>query len=75
MAWLDKISFTVLIVMALALGMAPFSGQSHLIEKLQLLQAGQLTKGIDIFDLFMHGAPIILLLLKTIRVYQIKFKT
>lgn len=75
MAWLDKISFISLIIITLALGLAPFSGQPHLLEKINMLQAGLLIRPIDIFDLFMHGSPIILLLLKAVRTYQIKNKT
>jgi len=74
MAWLDKISFISLIIIALVLGLAPFSAQPHLLEKLNMLQAGLLVRPIDIFDLFMHGSPIILLLLKGVRAYQIKNK-
>ncbi len=75
MAWLDKISFTSLIIIAVLLGMAPFTGQPHLLEKLNMLQAGLLVKAIDVFDLFMHGSPIVLLLTKSIRSYQLQNKT
>lgn len=64
MKWLDKIPFGPLIVITLLLGLAPFSPQPHLVEKLQMLFAGTLSKPIDIFDLFLHGTPLVLLLLK-----------
>jgi len=74
MSWLDKISFSSLIVIALILGLAPFSAQPHLLEKLNMLQAGVLVRPIDVFDLVMHSSPIILLLLKFVRYFQIKNK-
>ena len=40
-------------------------GEPHLIEKINMLMAGTLVKPLDIFDLVLHSAPIILLLLKS----------
>jgi membrane protein required for beta-lactamase induction len=40
---------------------------AHLWEKLQMLFAGALTRPIDIFDLFLHGAPVVLLGWKLLR--------
>lgn len=67
MNWLDKIPFTTLIIISLMLGLAPFVPEPHLLEKLKMLFDGSLAKPIDIFDLFMHGTPVFLLGLKTIR--------
>lgn len=69
MKWLDKVSFPILIVASLTLGLAPFMPEfkPHLLEKLDMLFDGTLTKPIDIFDLFMHGTPWVLLGLKTVR--------
>jgi len=47
------------------LGLAPFT-PPHLWEKLQMLSRGELRRGIDIFDLILHGTPWVLLLLKGI---------
>lgn len=74
MHWLDKIPFSSLLIVALALGLAPFLPQPHLLEKLQMLFAGELIRPIDIFDLFMHGTPAILLLLKVIRSRSLKVR-
>ncbi|WP_198263832.1 hypothetical protein [sulfur-oxidizing endosymbiont of Gigantopelta aegis] len=63
---LDIFSFPVLIIISLFLGSAPIGAQPHLLEKINMLMAGQLTAPIDIFDLFMHSTPIVLLILKTI---------
>lgn len=71
---LDKISLPVLFIVALALGLAPFSPQPHLWEKLNMLMDGTLTRPLDIFDLFMHAAPLILLVLKLVRMRALKLK-
>lgn len=67
MKWLDKIPLTTLLIIALLLGLAPFSPEPHLWEKLKMLAAGELVKPIDIFDLFLHGTPAVLLVLKLVR--------
>jgi hypothetical protein len=67
MKWLDKLPWSILIMGSLFLGLAPFVPMPHLLEKLQMLSAGTLVKPIDIFDLCMHGAMPVLLLLKTLR--------
>ena len=67
MKWLDKIPLTTLLIITLLLGLAPFSPEPHLWEKLKMLTAGELVKPIDIFDLFLHGTPAVLLVLKLIR--------
>lgn len=70
MNWIDAIPISVLLPIALLIGLAPFFPEPHLWEKLKLLAAGQLHKPIDIFDLFWHAAPIALLALKLIRLWQ-----
>ena len=72
MAWLDQIPLNMLIIAALLLGLAPFVPEPHLVEKLRMLAQGTLSKPIDIFDLLMHAAPIVLLVLKLIRMYLVK---
>ncbi len=61
--WLARIPLIMLAPLALLLALAPFRPEPHLWEKLKLLAAGNLTQPIDIFDLFLHGAPSLLLLL------------
>jgi hypothetical protein len=63
MNWLARIPLIMLAPLALLLSLAPFRPEPHLWEKLKLLAAGNLTKPIDIFDLFLHGAPLLLLVL------------
>lgn len=67
MEFIDKTSVTLFIILALTLGLAPFLPQPHFIEKLGMLIAGELTKPIDIFDLFLHGTPWMLLAIKLYR--------
>ena len=56
--------YSVLILICLTWGLAPFLPEPHIWEKLKMLAAGELTKPIDIFDLALHGVPWLLLLLK-----------
>ena len=49
MKWLDKIPLTTLIIITLLLGLAPFTPEPHLWQKLKMLAAGELVKPIDIF--------------------------
>ncbi|WP_137700116.1 RND transporter [Marimonas lutisalis] len=67
MRFLDSLSWTLLIFAAIFLGLAPFTPEPHIWEKLKMLAAGELSRPIDIFDLLMHGTPVILLVLKGVR--------
>jgi len=72
LSFLDQIPLNVLILAALALGLAPFFPEPHLWEKLKMLASGTLTRPIDIFDLVMHAAPVVLLILKLIRMASLR---
>jgi len=61
---LDKIPYSVLIVVAVFMLLAPFRPMPHILEKLIMLKNGVLTRPMDIFDLFFHLFPGIILLLK-----------
>lgn len=67
MRFLDCISWSVALVLAVFLGAAPITPEPHLVEKLRMLVQGQLVRPLDMFDLAMHGAPIVLLVLKAWR--------
>ncbi|MGA1614525.1 MAG: RND transporter [Lutimaribacter sp.] len=67
MRFLDRISWSVALVLAVFLGAAPITPEPHLVEKLRMLVQGQLVRPLDMFDLAMHGAPIVLLVLKAWR--------
>ena len=60
----DGMPLSILVVLCLTLGLAPFHPEPHLWEKLKMLGAGELVRPLDIFDLLMHATPWILLLLK-----------
>ena len=64
---LDKIPYSILIVFAVFMLLAPFKPMPHVVEKFLMLKNGTLTKPIDIFDLFFHLFPTIILLLKIYR--------
>lgn len=64
MQLLKRIPYSFLLPAALILGLAPFVPQPHLFEKLAMLFNGTLSRPIDIFDLLMHGLPVVLLVLK-----------
>jgi len=72
MKWLDKLPWMIVIVSVLTIGLAPYAPEPHIVEKLKLLVAGNLVKPIDMFDFLMHGAPWVLLILKTIRQFAAK---
>jgi hypothetical protein len=72
MRWLDKLPWDILIVGSLLLGLAPFYPEPHLVEKIRMLFQGTLSRPLDIFDLLMHGALPLLLLLKFGRSLQLR---
>jgi hypothetical protein len=63
MEFISKMSWGMLIIACLTLGLAPFA-PPHIWEKLQMLFKGQLVRPIDWFDLLLHGTPWALLMLK-----------
>jgi len=64
---LDKIPYSILIIAATFMILAPFKPMPHVLEKLKMLKNGTLTKPIDIFDLFYHLIPPIISLLKGLK--------
>ena len=63
---LDTIPVLYLILACLTLGLAPFTPEPHVWEKLRMLAGGTLTQPIDIFDLALHGLPWLLLIIRLI---------
>ena len=61
---LYKIPLVPLLVATVFLGLAPFQPEPHLWQKLKMLADGSLTEMVDVFDLLMHGFPLLLLILK-----------
>ena len=72
MKWLDSLPLALLLVAALTLGLAPYSPEPHLVEKLRMLAQGALVRPIDIFDLVLHAAPWLLLAAKLLRMLKAK---
>lgn len=64
MRLIRSIDWAPLFLAALFLGVAPVTPRPHLIEKLAMLVSGTLSRPVDIFDLFMHGAPTLLCIIK-----------
>jgi hypothetical protein len=52
------------VVAALFFGLAPFTPEPHVWEKLKMLAAGTLVRPIDIFDLVLHASPFVLAVVK-----------
>ena len=65
--FIDQLNWWVVIVLCATIGLAPFS-PPHIVEKLAMLVKGNLIRPIDWFDLFLHGFPWILLIMKVILV-------
>ena len=65
--WLDNLPLPTLALVALLLGLAPFTPEPHLWQKLKMLAAGNLNRPLDIFDLLLHGTPLVLLLATGLR--------
>ena len=74
--FIDAIPLQMLIVMSIFLGLAPYlpfmTEPPHLFGKLQMLVSGELTKPIDIFDLFLHGIAPLLLAIRLFRKFSKK---
>jgi hypothetical protein len=62
--WLDRLPWSWLLVLAAWMAIAPITPEPHLVEKLRLLVQGALVRPLDIFDLALHGAPLVLVAIK-----------
>lgn len=67
MQFIDNIPISILLILCVLLGFAPFVPEPHIVEKLRMLTQGTLKKPLDIFDLLYHAAPFILLSIKLLR--------
>jgi hypothetical protein len=65
MNFVERVPYALLIVLAIVMALVP-PGQSHLLEKTRMLFSGTLKRPLDIFDLLMHSAPLILLVVKAV---------
>lgn len=67
MKYFDRLPMSSAVIFALLLGLAPFHPEPHLLEKLRMLFEGTLSKPIDVFDLVMHAAMPLVVLVKIFR--------
>lgn len=72
MSWLDSIPLWLIVAVAAWMAVAPMVPEPHLIEKLRMLSQGTLKRPLDIFDLLFHLAPLVVLGLKLLRMWQAK---
>lgn len=63
LAFVQKLPWSVVIVLCLTLGLAPFT-PPHVWEKLQMLIGGRLSRPLDWFGLLLHGMPWVILIAK-----------
>jgi len=74
--FIDTIPLQFLVVMSIFLGLAPYlpfmTEPPHLYSKLVMLVNGGLIKPIDIFDLLLHGTPVLLLVFRLVRKFGLK---
>ena len=56
---INRLPWTVVLIACATLGLAPFTPEPHVWEKLKMLGSGTLSRPIDMFDFFLHGAPFI----------------
>jgi hypothetical protein len=65
--YIDRIPLGPLVIVTLVMAFAPFSPEPHLLEKSRMLVQGELSKAIDIFDLFWHSFLIVILMIRLLR--------
>ena len=70
LGWLDRFPLVWLVVLAAWMALAPLTPEPHLVEKLRMLGMGTLVRPLDIFDLAMHAAPLLLLALRLWRQWR-----
>jgi hypothetical protein len=64
LSFVSQLHWGLVIILCVTLGLAPFS-PPHIVEKVSMLVKGNLIRPVDWFDLFYHGFPWILLILKS----------
>jgi hypothetical protein len=72
MDWIDRQPLFLFVLAAATLGLAPFVPEPHVWEKLKMLASGTLSRPLDIFDLALHGAPWLLLLVRLYRQFVLR---
>jgi len=65
--FLNKLPYSTLILATIFMLLTPISPMPHVVEKFLMIKNGALYKPLDIFDLFFHLSPLILLITKVIK--------
>jgi hypothetical protein len=67
LSFLDQIPYSLLLLIAGFMLIAPIFPMPHVVEKLIMLKNGTLRRPLDIFDLCLHLLPLLFLGLKLLR--------
>lgn len=67
MQFIDRLPYSLLLVMTVLMLGAPFAPEPHLLEKMRMLMEGTLTRPLDMFDVLWHLLPATLLAMKVVR--------
>ena len=62
--WLDRIPLIIVLAIAIPLAVAPVLPEPHLWLDLRMLFNGSLILPSDMIDLALHGAPLVLIILR-----------
>ncbi len=62
--FIKSLPYPLLILMSIFMLLAPFQPEPHLVQKFNMLMAGNLTKPLDMFDVVWHLLPVGLLIAK-----------
>lgn len=65
---LEQLPLSYAVIFAATLGLAPFTPEPHIWEKLKMIKAGTLKRPIDIFDFLLHAAPFVVLVAKLVQI-------
>jgi len=65
--FLNKLSYSTLIFATIFMLLTPISPMPHVVEKMLMIKNMALYKPLDIFDLFFHLSPLILLIIKALK--------
>lgn len=72
MQFVDQFPWWAAVGLALTLGLAPFTPEPHIVEKLRMLREGTLVRPIDILDLCLHAVPWLVLGAKVVRLALVR---
>lgn len=75
MSWLDRIPLGWLIAIAMWLAVSPIVPEPHLVEKLRMLAQGTLVQPLDVFDLLLHGLPLVVLSARLWRLWRTRSRS